>query len=190
MKIRFLLVAAGAVALGLAAQAAHGGQARGHAGGRAHGHGGARGAVIIGTPGISPRWAGHHAGAYAAHRGVVVVRGVHGHPGYRYGPRAGAVVYGGYAYPPIYYTPYPAYGYGYGYGVYASPPALIGTPAAAGTPAPGAAVEPPAVVGEVIYYCPAAGYYYPQLRSCPSGWQTLPARPSDLPGGQPRMPVR
>jgi hypothetical protein len=78
-------------------------------------------------------------------------------------------------YPPApYYYPYPYY-----------PPAVV-VPSAPpayveqapsevySTPAPSAA----APSGRTqYYYCPSSKGYYPYVRECPDGWQTLPAQP-------------
>lgn len=40
---------------------------------------------------------------------------------------------------------------------------------------------PPSDTPQYWYYCKEAKAYYPYVRSCPSGWQQVPATPSDVP---------
>ena len=47
---------------------------------------------------------------------------------------------------------------------YAPPPPVVYTPAPA-------YIAPPH--SNYYYYCPAYGAYYPQVQSCPSGWQVI-----------------
>jgi hypothetical protein len=78
--------------------------------------------------------------------------------------RSGVVVGGAFFFPPAYYYPAPYYYY---------PPATYYPPA------PPVYLEqgrPPAST-QFWYYCPSAAAYYPYVRSCPEGWQQVPARP-------------
>ncbi len=51
--------------------------------------------------------------------------------------------------------------------------------------APVVAAQPQA---QVWYFCAAANAYYPYVSSCPSGWQTVPAAPPNIPGTQSAVP--
>jgi hypothetical protein len=73
----------------------------------------------------------------------------------------------GYAVP--YLPPAPMYGppvYGY------APPVVV-VPVV-----PPTYVEREDVPEHAWYYCAPAKKYYPEVRACPSGWQTLPVRPA------------
>jgi hypothetical protein len=102
-------------------------------------------------------------------------------PYVRFGVVVGPPYWGYYPYAPPYYYPY-AYPY-YAPQYYppvvvapSSPPVYVekGQPSSA-RPAPVAPQAP------VWYYCPTENGYYPYVRKCPSGWETLPAQPPPSP---------
>jgi hypothetical protein len=37
--------------------------------------------------------------------------------------------------------------------------------------------ESPSSPSDLWYYCPDSKAYYPYVRECPKGWQTVPAQP-------------
>lgn len=94
---------------------------------------------------------------------------------------------GPYAYPSYGYG-YPSYGYpsyaypSYGYPSYYSPyaPPVVVVPAAPPSyiertlPAEGQPAQP---VPNDWYYCRKPEGYYPYVRTCPGGWQRVPAQP-------------
>ena len=118
-----------------------------------------------------------------------------GHKGGHYGGRGhyggyyrGRGYYGGYygsglgiwlgwpgGYYPYYY-PYSPYYYPYYY-----------PPAVSVQPAPQEYIERPrredsSAPSGVWYYCPDSKSYYPYVKECPGGWQTVPAQPPANPG--------
>jgi hypothetical protein len=102
-------------------------------------------------------------GHYGHHRGW----------GHHHGPRVRVGVGIGWSFwgPWWYYPPYyPRYYYPYyppAVAIPSTPPVYIerGEPTPSSTP-PG-----------VWYYCPDSKAYYPYVKECPSGWQTVPAQP-------------
>jgi hypothetical protein len=108
-------------------------------------------------------------GLVSAADAAVFVRGGFGprfHGGVFIGPRIG---FG-------FYNPWWAYPYPYPYPYYAPPPLVVQTaPAPAVAPANGA---PP---GQNWYYCNNPQGYYPYVRACNGGWQTVPAGPDSGP---------
>lgn len=120
--------------------------------------------------------------------------------GYGYGP-AFSISYGypwygygfpfGYGFGPTYgygYAPLMGFGYGYGYG-YGTPPVAPGPetyteyPAAqAVTPAPVTA-QPASTYPKVWHYCETSRRYYPEVRTCDSGWSEVPQVPDDMEAG-------
>ena len=122
---------------------------------------------------------GGHQGSY--YRGGGYKGGYYrGWSGYRGGYyRGGAGVYiggpfwGPSWYYPSYYYPYSFYSspYYYGYGsaveVPSTPPVYIERPQS----------EPDSPPQGVWYYCPDSKKYYPYVKECPGGWQTVPAQP-------------
>lgn len=79
--------------------------------------------------------------------------------------------------PPIYSYPYPYPYYPYAPAVpyYYAPPVMVAPP------------SPPVYIqqdptdtqdqGGSWYYCRSSRAYYPYVKTCPEGWQTVPARP-------------
>lgn len=113
--------------------------------------------------------------AAAAAPGIADARGWHG--GHRWGGwglglglglALSAPVWAGY-YAPRYYAPayYPPYAYGYPYA-----PAY-------GYSAPVYTQQQAAPVQQNLwYYCPSSNGYYPYVRECATGWQTVAPRPA------------
>lgn len=115
------------------------------------------------------------------YRGGAYYRGggyYHGGPRWGVGVTLGAPYWGGwggwgpgYYYPPPYYS-YPPYYY---------PPAVVTVPSGPVTyieqaqPEPAPSAQAPAA--GVWYYCADSQTYYPYVRECPGGWQTVPAQP-------------
>jgi hypothetical protein len=105
--------------------------------------------------------------------------GHYGHYGrYGYGPGFGIVIgapyWGYYPYAP---PPYP-YGYPPAVAVPQSPPVYVEQGQPAPPPQAQAPQAPPA---QVWYFCPGENGYYPYVRQCPGGWQTVPAQPPPSP---------
>jgi len=101
---------------------------------------------------------GYHGGGHF--RGSVVIGGPFWGPSW---------YYPGY-YPPYYPNYYPYYDpyyYPPAVSVPSTPPAYIEQDES---------TEPSAPSG-VWYYCPETKAYYPYVRKCPGGWQTVPAEP-------------
>jgi len=73
-----------------------------------------------------------------------------------------------YYYPPPYYAPVP-------------PPIYIEQGVEQGVPPPAQPGVAPQIHSGALWYCPAAGAYYPIAPSCPSGWQRVDPPPP--PGG-------
>lgn len=82
-------------------------------------------------------------------------------------PLYASAYYGPRYYAPYYYEPPYAYPYAYApaYVAPSAPPAYVQQPAAA-------AQQP-----SMWYFCPASNAYYPYVRECASGWQTVSPRP-------------
>ncbi len=70
-------------------------------------------------------------------------------------------------YPPYYYPYYSPYYYPPAVAVPSTPPAYIEQ----------AQPEPSSAPSDVWYYCPASRTYYPYVKECPGGWQTVPGQP-------------
>jgi outer membrane protein OmpA-like peptidoglycan-associated protein len=81
-----------------------------------------------------------------------------------------------YNYP--YYSPY-NYPYNYPYAAPSVPQEYIERPEG----------ETPSESADVWYYCPDSRKYYPYVRECPGGWQTVPAQPPSPPTQQPAAKV-
>jgi hypothetical protein len=99
-----------------------------------------------------------HGGRHHSHRHYFAPRAVFFPPLYAY-PR--------YYYPPPYYAPVP--------------PVYIEQGVEQGVPPPAQPGVAPQVHSGALWYCPAAGAYYPIAPSCPSGWQRVepPPPPGD-----------
>jgi outer membrane protein OmpA-like peptidoglycan-associated protein len=81
-----------------------------------------------------------------------------------------------YYYPYYYPYSYPYnYPYSYPYAVPSVPQEYIERPQGEAPPEPSG----------VWYYCPDSKKYYPYVRECPGGWQTVPAQPPSPPSSQP-----
>lgn len=72
---------------------------------------------------------------------------------------------------------YRPYSYPYGYRYYPPPPMPV---VVVPPPTPPVYIEQ-APVESVWYYCPDQGGYYPYVKACPGGWQTVPAQPPSQP---------
>jgi hypothetical protein len=120
------------------------------------------------------RGGGHYGGGY--------YRGGHYRGGYYrgyYGPRFGVSIGWPWYYPPYYYPYY------YPYDPYYAP--YYYAPTVTIPSEPQEYIEKPrseerSEPSDIWYYCPKANGYYPYVRECPDGWQTVPA----LPPSQPR----
>ena len=114
---------------------------------------------------------GGHRGYYGGggHRGYY---GGGGHRGYYYGSGIDVVIGGPFwgvpwYYPPYYYPYYSPYNYTPIVEVPSSPPTYIER----------SYPEPSAAPIGVWYYCADSKTYYPYVKECPGGWQTVPAEP-------------
>jgi len=102
-----------------------------------------------------------------------------GHYGGYYGSyyRGGlGIAIGGPFWDPSWY--YPSYYYPYYYPDYAPAVEVPSTPPVyieRGQPAD------PSAPSDVWYYCPDSKTYYPYVKECPGGWQTVPAQPPSEP---------
>ncbi|RZI44134.1 hypothetical protein EGT07_01515 [Herbaspirillum sp. HC18] len=101
----------------------------------------------------------------------------HGHVGVGvyFGPG-----WGGWYYPPPYaYYPYPAYpaypGYPYPAAVSSGPVTYVERAPAMQSSGP--VTEAPRAQSNNWYYCHQPDGYYPYIKECPGGWQTVPAQP-------------
>jgi len=72
---------------------------------------------------------------------------------------------------PWYYPYYYPYYYSPTVAVPSTPPAYIERSQA----------EPSSIPSGVWYYCPESSSYYPYVKECPGGWQTVPAQPPSEP---------
>ena len=100
--------------------------------------------------------------------------GGHFHGGhFHHGPRFGFGVFIGPGYWPGYY----------GYPYYPSPyyyPPVVAVPAAPPTYVEQGDGEGEGASGSAYwYYCTKSKAYYPYVKSCPGGWQRVPAQPAD-----------
>jgi hypothetical protein len=82
----------------------------------------------------------------------------------------------GYSWYYPYYYPYYPYYYPY-YSPYYYPPA-VSAPSTPEVYLEKSAPEPSSEPEAVWYYCPESKTYYPYVKECPGGWQTVPAQPS------------
>jgi outer membrane protein OmpA-like peptidoglycan-associated protein len=81
-----------------------------------------------------------------------------------------------YPYYSPYYYPYSyPYSYSYPYTVPSTPQEYVEPPQSESPPEP----------SNVWYYCPQSKKYYPYVRECPGGWQTVPAEPPSGSSSQP-----
>jgi outer membrane protein OmpA-like peptidoglycan-associated protein len=85
-------------------------------------------------------------------------------------------------YDPFYYPYYYSSNYPY-YGPYYNPYPYV-TPSVPQEYIERPEVEAPPEPSDVYYYCPESGKYYPYVRECPGGWQTVPARPPSPPAAE------
>ncbi|MBU6494631.1 hypothetical protein [Pandoraea sp.] len=78
--------------------------------------------------------------------------------------------------PPIYSYPYP-----YPYYPYAPAPYYYAPPVMVAPPSPPVYIQQEPTdtqdQGGNWYYCRSSRAYYPYVKTCPEGWQTVPARP-------------
>ena len=105
---------------------------------------------------------GHQGGYYRGNVGVVIGGPFWGSPWYNQSYY--------YPYQPYYYPPYQPYNYPY-YAptveVPAEPPVYIERYQS----------KPSSTPSGVWYYCSDSKTYYPYVKECPGGWQTVPAEP-------------
>lgn len=150
LKLLLVLVVISALCVSGMAFAAGSYQGGGHSGGYrgGGGHGGDHGG------------GGHHGGHWGHHGGsdIDFVIG---------GPFWGWPWYYPYYYP-YYSYPYYSYPYYYPYGSAVSEPQEY---------IQRSEEEYSSEPSGVWYYCPASKAYYPYVRKCPGGWQTVPAQP-------------
>ena len=108
------------------------------------------------------RGGGHQGGYYRGNVGVVIGGPFWGSPWYNQSYY--------YPYQPYYYPPYQPYNYPY-YAptveVPAEPPVYIERYQS----------KPSSTPSGVWYYCADSKAYYPYVKECPGGWQTVPAEP-------------
>lgn len=100
--------------------------------------------------------------------------------GHHSGSRVGVgVVIGGPIWGPPWYYPYyyPYYPYYY---PYYYPPA-VAVPSTPPEYIERSEPEPSSAPTDVWYYCPDSRTYYPYVKECPGGWQTVPAQPPSEP---------
>jgi hypothetical protein len=104
-----------------------------------------------------------------------------GHGHYRGSHVGVGVVIGGPVWGPSWYYPhyypyspyYPSYPYYYPY--YYQPTVVV--PSTPPTYIERSEPEPSSTLPGVWYYCPDSKTYYPYVKECPGGWQTVPAQP-------------
>ena len=137
------------------------------------------------------RGGGQYYGGWRGHRG-----GGHGHyyggrhyygwgryyRGWPYYRGWGYPYYGGWGYP--YYYPYFSLGYYPYYYPYSYPYDTPYAPTGVAPSSPPVYIErgqedpgPAETPSGVWYYCPDSQGYYPYVKECPGGWQTVPAEP-------------
>jgi len=120
-------------------------------------------------------WGGY--GYRGGHYGGYWGGGRYGYWGGRYGYWGGLSV--GIGWPfwgPWWYSPY-YYPYSY---PYYYPPAVAG-PSTPPVYIERAQPAPSSTSSGVWYYCPKSRGYYPYVKECPGGWQTVPAQPPSAP---------
>ena len=161
--------------------------AGGSSGGRGHYGGSSGGGGHYGGSSGGGGYYGNHYGGGGHHGGH---HGGGGHYGGYYGGGVGVYLggpywgwgsyYSPYYYPyynPYYYPYYNPYSYPY-YNPYYYPPAVTGPSEyieQSTTP------ESSSTTSDVWYYCPQSRAYYPYVKQCPGGWQTVPAQPPSEP---------
>jgi len=115
---------------------------------------------------------GHYSGHY---RGGGYYRGgYYRGGGYYYGPSFGISIGSPWYYPyyyPYYYPSYNPYYYAPTVTIPSEPQEYIEKPRS----------EEPSAPSGVWYYCPGSKTYYPYVKECPDGWQTVPAQPPSEP---------
>jgi len=117
---------------------------------------------------------GHYSGYYrggGGHHGGGYYRG----GGYYYGPGFGVTIGSPWYFPPYYYP----YGYPYSYPYYYPPAVTFPSEPQEYIEKPRSEEQPDP--SGVWYYCPESKMYYPYVRECPGGWQTVPVQPSSEP---------
>ena len=124
--------------------------------------------LLVSGMAFAQRYSGSGGHGGGGHRGDY--HGGGGHHGYYYGSGIDVVIGGPFwgvpwYYPPYYYPYYYPYDYTPIVEVPSSPPTYIERSQPSSTP-PG-----------VWYYCPDSKTYYPYVKECPGGWQTVPAEP-------------
>jgi hypothetical protein len=133
------------------------------------------------------RGGGHHGGSYSrgGHYGGYYRGGGHRGGYYRGGGRHGDwdfdfVIggpywgWGAYPYYYPYYSPYYySYPYYYPYGPAVTQPSLPEEYVERTGPDESASTAP----SDIWYYCPRSKAYYPYVKECPGGWETVPASP-------------
>jgi len=167
-----LTVAALAITLITSGTASAGGSSKGggHYGGSSGGgghYGGSSGGG--GHHGGYYRGGGYYGGYYRGGLGVYL-----GGPYWGWGS-----YYSPYYYPYSYPYSYPYYNpyyYPY-YNPYSYPPAVTAPSEYIEQPTP----ESSSPTSDVWYYCPESRAYYPYVKKCPGGWQTVPAQPPSEP---------
>jgi hypothetical protein len=102
----------------------------------------------------------------------------HFYGGFR-GPHVGVFVDPLLLFYPFAYSPYGYYPYGYYPQVVVTEPAAPIVYMEQGTPAQDSAQQPSQATSPSSdwYYCRKPEGYYPYVRSCPNGWQRVPAQP-------------
>ena len=117
---------------------------------------------------------GGHYGSYyrggGYYRGGYYRGGYYRGGGYYYGPSFGISI-GSPWYYPYYYPYYDPYYYAPTVTIPSEPHEYIEKPRS----------EEPSAPSGVWYYCPGSKTYYPYVKECPDGWQTVPAQPPSEP---------
>ena len=132
--------------------------------------------LALGFSGAALANGGHSNGGHSngGHSNGGHFNGGHFHSGhFHHGPRFGFGVFIGPGYWPGYY----------GYPYYPSPyyyPPVVAVPAAPPTYVEQGDGEGDSASGPAYwYYCTKSKAYYPYVKSCPGGWQRVPAQPAD-----------
>jgi hypothetical protein len=153
-----------------------GGYSGGHYGGGwsggGHSGGGYYGGGHYGGYGGGYYGGGHYGGHYGGYYG-------HGHGG-DYSFYYGWPYWGWAWYYPYYYPYYYPNAYPYSYYYPSTAPSVPQEYIQRSEPENPAAREP----SNVWYYCPDTKAYYPYVKECPGGWQTVPAEPPSGARGQ------